>query len=172
VDVGLAVPDLQPRLRTVGTALQGSRYLLFGFGDRHYLLHRDAGNLLAALWAGPGIILVTSLRSRPEDIFASDSVVRLAVTPQQMRDLQAFIWYALGARDSPTPLAPGPYPESAYYESAFRYSAMYTCNTWAADALSSAGLPVDSAGVAFAWQLWHQVQRAHDQGPLEAAVQP
>ena len=173
VDVGLAVRDLQPPLQQISSAFPASRYLLFGFGDRHYLLHRDAGNLLAALWAGPGIVLVTSLRSRqPADAFGQDSVIQLALTVQQMRDLQSFIWYTLGAHDSITTLA-GPYPESAYYESAFRYSAVYTCNTWAADALRSARLPVDSFGVAFSWQLWHQVQRAHDQGtPSAVAAQP
>ena len=168
IDVGVAVADLQPHLWRMSAAFQGPRYLLFGFGDRHYLLHKGAGNLLAALWPGPGIVLVTSLRAaQPEDVFGNDDVVRLDLTPQQMSDLQSFIWYTLGASvDSITPIAPGPYPESAYYESVLRYSAAHTCNTWAAEALRTAGLPVDSFGVEFAWQLWHQVR------PLRTARPP
>jgi hypothetical protein len=165
VDIGVAVADLQPHLEPIGTAFQGSRYLLFGFGDRRYLLHGGAGNLLAALWPGPGVILVTSLRSsQPEDSFGEDSVIRLALTPQQLRGLQSFIWYSLATHDDAiTPAAPGPYPESAYYESTQRYSAVYTCNTWAADVLKSAGLPIDTLGVEFAGQVWHQARRARDQ---------
>jgi Protein of unknown function (DUF2459) len=165
VDVGVAAADLQPQLQPMGTAFQGSRYLLFGFGDRRYLLHGGAGNLLAALWPGPGIVLVTSLRSsQPEDSFGEASVIRLALTPQQIRDLQSFIWYTLATHDDAiTPVAPGPYPDSAYYESTQRYSAVYTCNTWVAEVLKSGGLPIDSLGVEFAWQVWHQARSVHNQ---------
>jgi Protein of unknown function (DUF2459) len=161
----MAVADLKPQLQPMGTAFQGARYLLFGFGDRRYLLHRGAGNLLAVLWPGPGIVLVTSLRSsQPENSFGEDNVIRLALTLQQMRNLQSFIWYTLATHDDTiTPVASGPYPESAYYASTQRYSAVYTCNTWAAEILKSADLPIDSLGVEFAWQVWHQARRAHVQ---------
>jgi hypothetical protein len=159
VDVGMALTDLQPPLQMVAAPFPGSRYLLFGFGDRRYLVR--GGNLLAALWPGPGIILATSLRT-PQlgDAFGDENVIQLRLSTQQMRALQGFIWATLLSHEgSAKPLAPGPYPGSAYYEAVQRYSALHTCNTWAAEALKSGELPVESVGVEFAWQLWHQVQR-------------
>jgi Protein of unknown function (DUF2459) len=159
VDVGMALTDLQPPLQMVAAAFPGSRYLLFGFGDRRYLVR--GGNLLAALWPGPGIILATSVRT-PQlgDAFGDENVIQLRLSTQQMRTLQGFIWATLLSHEgSVMPLAPGPYPGSAYYEAVQRYSALHTCNTWAAEALKSGELPVKSVGVEFAWQLWHQVQR-------------
>jgi hypothetical protein len=58
-----------------------------------------------------------------------------------------------------TPYANGPYEGSLYFSAIPQYSAFHTCNTWAAEGLSAAGLPVESAGVVFAGQLWGQVRR-------------
>jgi hypothetical protein len=159
VDVGIATTDVLPVLQPVSAALPGSRYLLFGFGERRYLLHPDAGTMVGALWPGAALVMVTSLRmTQPQDAFGKDSVVRLQATPQQMSSLQSFIAQSLALHDGvPVPVVPAPV-EGAYYESSQRYSAAHTCNTWAAQALQAAQLPIDSSGVEFAWQLWHQVQ--------------
>ena len=65
-----------------------------------------------------------------------------------------------------TDLGPGPYPGSTYYAAVQRYSALHTCNTWAAEALRHSGLPVRSRGVEFSWQLWRQVRRIEVQTPI------
>jgi Protein of unknown function (DUF2459) len=173
VDVGIALDDAQPPLRQVAAAFPESRYLLFGFGDRRYLLEGGAASMVAALWGGAGLMLVTTLGSQdPEQVFGNDSVVHLALTPEQMRDLQSYIGHSFAVhggalvRVTPGPHAVGSY--SAYYESVERYSALHTCNTWAAEVLQSAGLPVSSSGVEFAEQLWDQVRRLES----EEAVPP
>jgi hypothetical protein len=51
-----------------------------------------------------------------------------------------------------------------------RYSALYTCNTWAADTLRSAGLPVRSTMTLLAGQLWRQVTRLAADPRLRAAA--
>ena len=168
VDVGIALADAQPPLRPVAAAFPGARYLLFGFGDRRYLLQGGAGNMVAALWGDAGLVLVTSVGlQQPEQVFGQDNVVRLALTPRQMNDLQGFIGRTLARRDGAiVPVLPGSHAVgsySAYYESVQRYSALHTCNTWAAEALKSAELPVSSSGVEFAWQLWQQVRRLQSQ---------
>ena len=169
VDIGIAVADAQPQLLPVAAAFPGSRYLLFGFGDRRYLLNGGAGNMAAALWGGAGLVLVTSLEAQsPEQVFGPDSVVRVLLTQRQMSELQGFIGRTFAARDGAiVPVTPGPHAVgsfSAYYESVQRYSGLHTCNTWAAEVLKSAELPVSSSGVEFAWQLWQQVRRLENQG--------
>jgi len=163
VDLGIAVADLQQPLPSVAAAFPDSRHLLFGFGDRRYLLHGGAGNMIEALWGGAGLILVTSIGSqRLEDVFGPENVVRLPLTPQQMSALQRFVAHSLAQHDGAlVPLQPDPHAGGAYsgyFESAQHYSALHTCNTWAAEALQSAGLAINSSGVEFAGQLWRQVQ--------------
>jgi uncharacterized protein (TIGR02117 family) len=164
IDIGIARGDAQPPLLQVAAAFPQARYLLFGFGDRRYLLHGGAGNMVAALWGGAGLVLVTSLGpQQPEQVFGRESVVVVALTPKQMSDLQAFIGRSFAAHDGAlVPVPPGPHSVGSFntfYESAQRYSALHTCNTWAAEVLQSAQLPINSSGVEFASQLWQQVRR-------------
>ena len=170
IDIGIARADAQPPLQPVAAAFPESRYLLFGFGDRRYLLQGGGvGNSVAALWGGAGLVMVTSIGLQQlEQVFGRDSVVQVELTPQQMSDLQGFIGRTFATRDGAiVRVTPGPHAVgsfSAYYESAQRYSALHTCNTWAAEVLQSADLPVSSSGVEFASQLWHQVQRLESAG--------
>jgi uncharacterized protein (TIGR02117 family) len=169
IDIGIARVDAQPPLLQVAAALPEARYLLFGFGDRRYLLHGGAGNMVAALWGGAGLVVVTSLGSQqPRQVFGPDNVVEVILTRQQMSSLQVFIGRSFAARDGAlVPIPPGPHAVgsfSAFYESAQRYSALHTCNTWAAEVLQSAQLPINSSGVEFAWQLWQQVLHLGSEG--------
>ena len=115
VDVGIEVTDLAPPLAALADALPGARYLFFGFGDRHYLLAKkhNAPVLLAALWPGAGMMLVTGLSSSPEESFGGEDVISLELNAEQMRALQAFIWNTLYTRSgAPSAYAPGPYAGS------------------------------------------------------------
>ncbi len=170
IDVALDAADMMPPLASVSRNFPAVRYLVFGFGDRHYLLAADHGffSETAALWPGPGLILVTGLASTPAAAFGPTQVIRLESTEAQLRLLQSFIFDALAdsqtsAPGSPlnaaaNPIAPGPYAGSWYFSAKPRYSALHTCNTWAAQALRSSGFPVHTGGIVFAWQLWWQVR--------------
>jgi uncharacterized protein (TIGR02117 family) len=167
VDIGIAVTDVQPQLEPVATAFPDSSYLLFGFGERGYLLHGGVGHTVAALFPGAALVMVTSVHTeQPENVFGQDNIARFALTREQMSDLQAYIRHTLAEPEGVVvPVAPvsGPATGASYYESAQRYSALHTCNTWAAEVLQSAQLPIDSSGVEFSWQLWHQVQQLERQ---------
>jgi Protein of unknown function (DUF2459) len=161
IDIGFDAAELRPPLASVHAALPNARYLLFGFGDAHYLLTqgRSFDRLLGALWPGEGLVMLTGIEATPEEVFGASEVVRLSVSVTQALELQEFVWNTLATENGvATALAPGPYPGSFYYASAQRYSAVHTCNTWAAEALRSAGLPVRSFGVAFSGQLWRQLR--------------
>jgi hypothetical protein len=162
VDIGFAAADLQPPLASLRADFPAARYLLFGFGDRHYLLDKDRGfgGMLAALWPGPGLMLVTSVATTLQAAFGDGNVIEIPVTPAQAAEAQAFVWGSLAASNGAiSPLLAGPYDDSLYYASSERYSAFHTCNTWAAQGLQAAHLAVHSAGVEFAGQLWRQAQR-------------
>jgi hypothetical protein len=150
--------------------LPGAQYLFFGFGDRHYLLARkhNAPVLLAALWPGAGMMLVTALSSTPEEGFGADQVLSLELSADQMRALQSFIWKTLDTRSGELRVyAPGPYADSVYFAASIKYSALRTCNTWVAQALRASGLPIHPGGVLFAGQVWSQVRRLHRAQPAQ-----
>jgi hypothetical protein len=54
-------------------------------------------------------------------------------------------------------IAAGPYPQSIFYAATGSYDPSHTSNTWTAEALRIAGLPVNAAGVVFADQVTAQL---------------
>jgi hypothetical protein len=159
VDVGFAAADLEPSLAPVGARFSAAKYLFFGFGDRHYLQagSRKSPSMLRALWPGPALLLVTAVND-PGAAFGPSQVIELALRPAQARAVQAFIRASLSGATL-TPVAPGPYDDSAYYAAGPQYSALHTCNTWAAEALQAGDQPIHAKGVILAGQLWSQALR-------------
>lgn len=160
-DIGFDVADLHAPLASVHVALTDAHYLLFGFGDRHYLTSHAGGlnRLSGAVWPGEGLVLVTGLEATPEAAFGAKGVVRLTVSAAQAQALEDFVWRTLATQNGTAQLlAPGPYDGSLYYASAVRYSGLHTCNTWTAEGLRAAGLPIHTRGVEFSGQVWRQVQ--------------
>ena len=95
--------------------------LLFGFGERAWLLHRrhDFADTLAALLPGSGALLVTALRVPPQLAFPPEDVVTLHVSAGGLARLNDFIsrsfeWAPDGALRS---IADGPYAGSLFYAS-------------------------------------------------------
>ena len=168
VDIGFAAADLQPPLAALRSDFPEARFLLFGFGDRHYLLDHDRGfgGMLAALRPGAGLMLATGLSNTAQAAFGAANVIELHVTAAQALQVQQFVWHSLVTDSTestegaaPAPPLPGPYADSLYYPATQRYSAVHTCNTWAAQALRAGGLPIRRFGVALAGQLWVQARR-------------
>jgi hypothetical protein len=173
IDVGFAASELTPPLSGLAANFPGARYLFFGFGDRRYLMAKDrrSPSMLAALWPGKALILVTGLVGTPAEAFGGAHAVRLRIAAEQSLAAQEYIWRSLESTASPTgdPLRMverGPYDGSLYFAARPRYSALHTCNTWAAEVLRKAGLPVRTRGVLFVGQLWRQTER------LASAEQP
>jgi hypothetical protein len=163
IDVGFSTGEISAPLDAIGSSLAPSRYLLFGFGDKHYLVakHKSFPQMLGALWPGEAMMLVTLLGVSPEEAFDAkdEEVIRLALSATQAQTAQRFIWNSFFKTEAdPTLYASGPYPGSAFFLAAYHYSILHTCNTWAAEVLQAAGLPVHPTGVLFAGQLWSQVR--------------
>ena len=106
---------------------------------------------------------MTALAAAPEEAFGSEHVIRLKVSAAEAQAAQAFVWDSLLQNNGvATVFGKGPYEGSLFVGAVPKYSAVHTCNTWAAEVLREAGLPVRSRGVLFAWQLWSQVRRIED----------
>jgi hypothetical protein len=77
-----------------------------------------------------------------------------------MQRLSDFLWNYLTVDEKGPPprIGTGPYPRSVFYASTGTYNPGHTCNTWTAEALQAAGLPVNAVGVVFAGQVLDQLQ--------------
>lgn len=176
VSVAFPVAALDGRLATLVARDGAFGYLDFGFGDRRYLTNPATASfgLLAAAWPGEGLLLVTPLAEPRVATPGAAVVVTIAVTPAQRDRALGFVGRSFATVSGAIePIGAGSLPDSTFYAASRRYSAAYTCNTWAAGVLAAAGLPVDSHGVVFAGQLWRQVRRlaARPASPVAATPQ-
>lgn len=164
-DVCIRTDDADDALRQLVIGYNGSRFLCFGFGDRHYLVSGERGplTLLSALLPGEGAILLTILRDTPAAAFGAENVVTLDIDAQGLARLRAFLERTVQRHDDGTPvsLGDGPYVGGRYFGATARYNGFYTCNTWTADALREAGLRI-AGPVLFADGVMRQVRDIHE----------
>jgi uncharacterized protein (TIGR02117 family) len=147
-------PDLLARFPT-------ARYLVFGWGARAYYTAADPGlgDALRALFPGPAVTLVIPLAAAPPAAFSGSEVLALPVSKPGLARLAAYLAASIATDNgAPRPIAAGPEPGSVFFQSTERYDATHTCNTWTAEALHVAGLPIDPAGIVFAGQVMHQAR--------------
>lgn len=166
-DIALPANDLSGAMANVTQDFPGVQFMVFGFGDRAYYMSPDetALGLLAALFPGQGVILVTALRVPPAEAFGADHVVTLPLSQSQLTAMTAFILRALERRPdaSLNRLGDGPYPGSLFYGSTKSYDLLHDCNNWTLTVLQSADLAVDPGGVIFASQVMKQARTLEKQ---------
>jgi Protein of unknown function (DUF2459) len=162
-DIALPTEALSGPVGSVVQEFPGARFLVFGFGDHAYYMSRDETffGTLAALFPGPGVILVTALRASPADAFGADHVVTLRLSCAELESLSSFLRRALAssADGAMQRLGDGPYPGSMFYASRESYDLFHDCNRWTLAALHSGGLLADPDGVIFAGQVMEQARR-------------
>jgi uncharacterized protein (TIGR02117 family) len=160
-EVGLPVEALDGSLRALKRDFPSARYLVFGWGARNYYMAQDfgLGDLLRAAVPGPAVMLVIPLEIPPEAFFGASNVYALPAPADRVQRLSQFLWDYLVSEENGTPrrIGTGPYPQSAFYASIGTYNLGHTCNTWTAEALRAAGLPVNAAGVVLSGQVLDQL---------------
>lgn len=156
-DIGVAADQVDAPLTRLRSVFPGVRVLLFGFGERAWLLHRrhDVTDMLAALVPGSGALLVTALRVPPPSAFPPEDVVTLHVSARGLARMSDFISrsFETAPDGGLRAIAVGPYAGSLFYASTMRYSGIFTCNTWTAEGLRTAGLSIDASFMLFAGEL-------------------
>jgi uncharacterized protein (TIGR02117 family) len=156
-DIGLPVDEIAGPLATLRNAFPGVRVLTFGFGERQFLVNREktVGAMLNALLPSQSALLMTALRTTPQEAFGASNVVILPLSRAGLERIEARVWQELerSATGQPMVLAEGPYPGSVFYAARDTYDGLYTCNTWTAETLRVGGLPIPDTGVLFAGQV-------------------
>jgi uncharacterized protein (TIGR02117 family) len=160
-ELGLPVQAITGSLAALKPEFPNARYLVFGWGAHDYYMsqHPGIGDLLRAAASGPAVMLVIPLEISPEAFFGAANVLALPAPPGGIERLSGFLsdYLAVDKEGPPRRIATGPYPQSVFYASIGTYNLGHTCNTWTAEALQVAGLPVSAAGVVFAGQVLDQL---------------
>jgi len=163
-EIGLAANRLAGPLGIFRTIYPGVRALMFGYGKRTFLTAPpdDISEYLLGPVPGPAAIETVGLRVSPPDAYGREGMVALALPPGGAARLSAFLWQSLAhdGTGNPRLVGPGGFPGSQFYAAVHGYSLAYTCNTWVADALHAAGLPVDPGGVVLSGQTMARVGAA------------
>jgi uncharacterized protein (TIGR02117 family) len=159
----LAVPveGLSGALARLAATFSGVPYLIFGWGARNFYMapNPGVGDLLRAAVPGPAVMLVIPLGVPPTAYLGPANTWAIPLSRAGAASLSQFLWDSLAKSEAGAPIraGDGPYPQSVFYSASATYDASDTCNTWTAEALHAAGLPVSAAGVVFARQLVDQL---------------
>jgi uncharacterized protein (TIGR02117 family) len=162
-EVALPLQALTGPARSLEQDFAGARYLVIGWGQRDYYMapNPTAADLLRALLPGPSVMLVRPLNGPPSGSSGDVEIVGLHLSQTGLDLLSKYVgsYIEMGANGTPHRIGAGPSGGSIFYASTGEYDASHTCNTWTAEALHAAGLPVDPEGVVFAGQVMRQVRR-------------
>lgn len=133
-EIGVPAAYLRGKLATVARDFPGGEVLTFGFGKRHFFLSsppRVFATFFAAI-PGPGAMEVGGHPGPPPGSLA------LSVSPAGFTRLLAGIEESFAGDPVPIATQFG----RSYFAASRLYTLAFTCNTWTAEMLASAGLPV------------------------------
>lgn len=174
-ELALSAAALSGPIVSLEPGSKDGRYMVFGWGERDYYMNPAPGlaDLVKAAVPGPSVMLIIPLPERPAAFFVTDSTVfAVPVAKDGLERLSTFLWaYLEKDREGLVRrVGDGPYPGSGFYAARGTYDLANTCNTWTAEALHVAGLPVSATGVVFAGQIVAAV-RAIVRGVTRGAAQ-
>ncbi len=172
VEVGLPTAELRGPLTFYRMVFPQARALMFGYGKQTFFTAKveTPSDYLLGPFPGEAVIQATGLLVPPPLAYPNTDVLELTLPQGGARALSDFIWDELGKDHAGEPrlVAPGNFPGSIFYAARTGYTLAHTCNTWVAQALHAAGLPVSPAGVVFSGQLAARLVDAGGCVPLAA----
>jgi uncharacterized protein (TIGR02117 family) len=148
-----------PELRDFPSA----EYLEFSWGDRDYFPAPDGGfamALKAAFWSSGSILHVVGFKDAVEKVYPGADIIRISLSEEGFHRLIKFISDTFSRPHPPAPAEarPGLVSNSGFYLAEGKFSLLRTCNTWVAEALSAAGLPINPGYVITAGNLGNQLR--------------
>jgi uncharacterized protein (TIGR02117 family) len=143
-----------PELRDFPSA----EYLEFSWGDRDYFPAPDGGlglALKAAFWSSGSILHIVGFKDAVQNAYPSAEIIEIPLSEEGFQRLVKFISDTFSRPHPPAPAEarPGLFSNGRFYAAEGKFSLLRTCNTWVAEALSAAGLPIHPSYVITAGNL-------------------
>lgn len=156
--------DIPPEAWPEHARFHGARFLEVGWGDRAFYQSPDPGMglaLKAAFASGGSVLHVAGFDRSPAEHFQGAEIIAVELSGRGLEALTRFISraYARDPAGQPVELGPGLYPSSRFYSATGRYSLLYTCNNWVAEALQAGGCSITPAWAVTANNLLSQAVR-------------
>jgi len=140
-----------------------AQYLEFSWGDKDYFPAPNGGVglvLKAAFWSSGSVLHVVGFRDTVEKTFPAAEIIEIVLSEESFQRLIKFISDTFSRPHPPAPAEPRPglFPNGRFYSAEGNFSILRTCNTWVAEALRAAGLPISPSYVITAGNLDNQVR--------------
>ncbi len=143
--IAIPLAAIQPPLTQAVHAKPGDDTLVIGFGARVWMGQpgRGLSDAIDALSGSPGAVQITAEQGLPYPGDPITETVVLQVSPQAITALADFAFQAI-AKQPDGHVAPyaEPVPGNCYYDSSVHYGMLHNSNSWIAEALHQAGLPI------------------------------
>jgi hypothetical protein len=139
-----------------------AEFIEFSWGDKDYFPNPDAGvftAIKAAFWSSGSVLHLVGFSGNPKSFYRSGELVELRLTATAHGRLLGYLsrsFFRPPPKDRAEASA-GLFPYSRFYPATHKFSLLKTCNTWVAEALESAGLPVSPGNVVTADSLATQL---------------
>jgi len=127
----------------------GAEYLEISWGDADYFPAPHSGffdALKAAFWSRGSVIHVVGFSGSIDKTYPGAEILEIRLDENGFGRMLTFISddFARPGPGSPAHAASGLFPNSRFYLAKSSFSALRTCNTWVAEALQAAGLPLNT----------------------------
>lgn len=162
-EIGIPVEELDDGLRFYRDVFPGARVVIFGYGKKTFFTaHAETvSEYILGPVPGPAVIQAFALNVTPLEAYPREDTTVLRLPPDGAHALSAYIWQDLVKENGkPKIAARGSEPDGMFYEAVSEYNLFHTCNTWTAEALHAAGLPISADGIVFSGQTMDRVDAA------------
>lgn len=171
VGLAFAIDDLDPADFPEIADFPDARWIEIGWGDAAFYRDPDAGiaAILEAAFASSGAVLhLVAMPAHPARYLPAAEVVAIPLDEAQFRRLVAYASGSVnrGGSARAQAIGPGLYPVSRFYPAHGEFSLGRTCNTWVAEGLAGAGLPIEPDGVIRAGALMDRIRAATGRGAV------
>lgn len=142
----------------------GTDYLEVGWGDWVYYQSPEPTwgmALKAVFWSTRSVLHVAGFNGPVEKYFFASEIVEIALSERAFRELCQFVsrtHLRVGPGES-METGPGLYAKSRFYAAQGKFHIFRNCNTWVAEALRAAGLPVKPSYAMTAGAVMAQISR-------------
>jgi uncharacterized protein (TIGR02117 family) len=140
-----------------------TEFFEFGWGDRDYYQAPDPGlglALMAVFWSSGSVLHVAGIKGDVKSYFPNSKLTKIILSDEAFQLLIRFISDTIVRTEGRALVEtrPGLYPNSRFYPARGKFHLFRTCNTWVAEALLSAGLPLNPAMAFTAGNLSRQIR--------------
>ena len=154
--------DIAPNVLPETADFPSVELIEFSWGDQDYFADPHSGVLAAikaALWSSGSVIHLVGLSASVEQFYRGAEIVELRLTIGAFNRLLETLarTFARAPANGRALAAPGLFPYSRFYPATPKFSLLRTCNTWVAEVLESAGVPLSPRMVITAGNLANQL---------------